>query len=118
MAARKTKFEARISGHGVTVEGRRAFTVASQSEANLHHIVVVYSDRLECDCYRSVTLGLVCTHRRLVHDRLVAERDAAAAKMIAFSSASNARTVRTQAPATHESPALKDDTRAFSIFKQ
>lgn len=113
MAARKTKFEARISGHGVTVEGRRAFTVASQSEANLHHIVVVYPDRLACDCYYSATLGKVCTHRKLVHARLVAEREAAAEK---FSSASDVRTVRTVRPATHDDPKPRDNVKPFSIF--
>lgn len=108
----KTKFEARISGQGRTHEGRRAFTVTSQSESNLHHIVTVYPDRLACDCKASAEFGRVCTHRKLVHDRLVAERAAVVEKIAAAPKVS-----KLYGAPTPDSPLPANNTRAFSIFK-
>jgi hypothetical protein len=99
----QTQATAQITGHGHTHDGRHCFTVASRTEANRWHVVIVNPSHLECDCQAS-RYGKVCAHRKVVRERLLAERaehEAAAA----------ANLVRNTAP-------LYRDNRPFSIFKQ
>jgi hypothetical protein len=72
------KTQATITGHGHTHDGRACFTVMSQTETNLWHIVVVGADRLICDCrYGQYHPETPCAHRKIVRERLLAEREAA-----------------------------------------
>ena len=65
-----------VVGKGRLKDGRVVYAVASRSQVNRWHLVVVNRARLSCDCPAS-RYGRVCSHRRAVHGRLVAERDAA-----------------------------------------
>jgi hypothetical protein len=64
-----------VVGKGRLKDGRVVYAVASRSQANRWHLVIVNRARLSCDCLAS-RYGRVCSHRRAVHARLVAERDA------------------------------------------
>lgn len=66
-----------VMGKGRLKDGRVVYAVASRSEAHQWHLVVVYRFRLSCDCPAS-RYGRLCSHRRAVHARLVAERTCAA----------------------------------------
>ena len=64
-----------VVGKGRLKDGRVVYAVASRSEANRWHLVVVNRARLSCDCLAS-RYGRVCSHRRAAHARMVAERAA------------------------------------------
>jgi hypothetical protein len=70
-----------ITGQGMTKDGHRAFAVASRSEANRWYLVTVGENALTCDCPAHNYSSKPCAHRKVVHARLVSERDAAAEKM-------------------------------------
>jgi uncharacterized Zn finger protein len=86
-----------ITGKGTMKDGRRVFTVQSQSEANRWYLVIVNPGHLQCDCPAGAH-GKVCKHRKIVHARLVEERDMAAA-------------------AKRDAAPMYRDNRAFSIWK-
>jgi hypothetical protein len=74
----KTQATPSITGHGHTHDGRRVFAVASRSETNRWYLVTVGENALSCDCKAGkFHPETPCAHRKIVHDRLVSERDAA-----------------------------------------
>jgi hypothetical protein len=102
--ATKIKTAAQITGHGHTRDGRRCFTVASQTQENVWHIVIVNAGHLECDCIASARYGKVCCHRKAVHERLAQERADREAQAATAAMRDTAPLFRSNAP--------------FSIFKQ
>jgi hypothetical protein len=90
-----------ITGQGMTKDGHRVFTVASRTEANRWYLVVVGENTLSCDFPFHNYSDKPCAHRKVVHDRLVSERNARVAKM--------------QTPAYER--ATITDTKPFSIWK-
>ena len=93
-----------ITGHGHTNSGARCFTVESRTDGHWY-IVVVHADQLECQCKASQYRGR-CAHRNAVHDRLVAEREAAKA-------------AQTPATPAYENalPVAMNNNQPFSIWK-
>jgi hypothetical protein len=93
-----------ITGKGTMKDGRRVFTVQSQSEANRWYLVIVNPGHLQCDCPAGMH-GKVCKHRKIVHARLVEEREAAKA----------ATTPAT--PAYENALPVGANNKVFSLFK-
>jgi hypothetical protein len=56
-------------------DGALVYAVTSSSQPGRWHLVAVMGSRLACDC-QAGKRGLVCQHRALVHERILAERAA------------------------------------------
>lgn len=99
-------------------DGATVYTVTSSSDPARWHLVAVMGSRLVCDC-QAGRRGLVCQHRALVHERILAERVALQAITPAVAAIRAGRSAsRGTVAASHpgDTAILRRSNRPFSIL--